>query len=101
MSISPVSEWPTTMPGRYTRSGALTSLAHDLLGLELRSVVGVRELLALVEHVLAEQALESPATAIELVWWKRPTSIELANSTTWRVPSTLAFIIVSSSAAMS
>ncbi len=35
-------------------------VAHDLLGLELRAVVGVRQLLALVEHVLAEQALELP-----------------------------------------
>ena len=32
-------------------------VARELLGLELRAVVGVRELLALVEHVLAEQAL--------------------------------------------
>ncbi len=33
-------------------------LAHDPLGLVLRAVVGRRQLLALVEHVLAEQALE-------------------------------------------
>ena len=32
-------------------------LARDLLGLELRAVVGRGQLLALVEHVLAEQAL--------------------------------------------
>src|SRR3712207_8260914 len=35
-------------------------LAHELLGLELRAVVGVRQLLALVEHVLAEEALVLP-----------------------------------------
>ncbi len=33
--------------------------ARDLLGLELRSVVGVLELLALVEHVLTKQSLVS------------------------------------------
>jgi hypothetical protein len=38
------------------RHGGL--LARDLLGLELRAVVRRRELLALVEVVLAEQALE-------------------------------------------
>jgi hypothetical protein len=43
----------------------------------------------------------APAVAIDEVWWKRPTSIELANSMTWRVPSTFDFIIESSSAAMS
>ena len=37
------------------RDGRL--LARDLLGLELRAVVGRRQLLALVEHVLAEHAL--------------------------------------------
>ena len=43
----------------------------------------------------------SPATAIELVWWKRPTSWEFANSITWRVPSTLARSEASSSASTS
>ena len=42
-----------------------------------------------------------PATAIELVWWKRPTSSEFANSITCLVPSVLAFSMASSSAAMS
>ena len=37
--------------------GALGLRAGDLLGLELRAVVGMVERLALVEHVLAEQAL--------------------------------------------
>src|SRR3712207_7795426 len=36
----------------------LRLVARDLLGLELRAVVGRRKLLALVEVVLAEQALE-------------------------------------------
>ena len=35
-------------------------LTHELLRLELRGVVGVRELLALVEHVLAEESFELP-----------------------------------------
>ncbi len=38
--------------------GPLRLLAHDALGLELRLVVGRGQVLALVEHVLAEDALE-------------------------------------------
>ena len=38
----------------------LDLLAHELLRLELRAVVGVRELLALIEHVLAVETLELP-----------------------------------------
>ena len=45
--------------------------------------------------------LYSPATAIELVWWKRPTSCAFANSITCCVPSTFACSEDSSSASMS
>jgi hypothetical protein len=40
--------------------GALHALAHELLGLELGPVVGVGELLALVEHVLVKRPLKRP-----------------------------------------
>ena len=89
------------MPGPEDQRLRLDALAHQPLGLVLGAVVGVREALALVEHVLLEDALVLPATAIELVWWKRPTSIELANSITCCVPSMLARSMASSSAVMS
>ena len=77
-------------------------LARDLLGLELRAVVGRRQLLALVEHVLAEHALVGAGD-------RRPTrrgagcpaSSALASATALRVPVTLARSLSSSSAVMS
>ena len=52
-----VSEWPTADPRAVDPQRDLELVADDLLGLPLRGEVGMVELLALVEHVLAEEAV--------------------------------------------
>ena len=57
MSISPLRESPTTIPGPVDPPGPLALLAHDALGLVLGAEVGMRvEVFGLVEHVLAPLA---------------------------------------------
>jgi hypothetical protein len=59
------------------------------------------ELLGLLEHVLAEDAVVEAGAAIELTWWKQPAPIASASSTAFRVPSMLAVSWLAASAARS
>ena len=69
----------------------LDALAHEPLRLVLRAVVGVRAASAPRRTCPpGRRPCSCPATAIELVWWKRPTSCAFANSITCCVPSTFA-----------
>ena len=51
LGVADHDRWPVDAPR------ALDPLAHELLGLVLRPVIGALELLALVEHVLGERAV--------------------------------------------
>ena len=101
MSISPVTECPTTMAGRYTRHGTfavsrtIRSASYfvrwygDVSGWPSSNMSSVNT------------PSWSPATATEETWWRQPTPSRLATVTTASVPPTFTASLTASSVVMS